>query len=376
MNEFPENLLAKIQKREHENALRSMDIRYSKVDFSSNDYLGFSKLELAEGQLTLPNGSTGSRLLTGNHHCHQELEAFLSEFHQAESALVFNSGYDANLGFFSAVPQRGDIVIYDSLVHASIRDGIKLGNAKSYKFKHNDLEDLKKVIYAHRNYQNNIYVVSESVFSMDGDSPDLNQMVRIVKKAGAYLVIDEAHALGVFGYNGEGLVQSLGLQEDVFARIITFGKALGCHGAAVLGSEMLKTYLINFARSFMYTTSLSPHSISVIQSSYDILSSDEFPSHFKKEQKSLHNNIEYFKSELSRLGLNDRNYIESNSAIQCIIIPGNNRVKAMSLSLKVYGFDVRPIMSPTVPKGYERIRFCLHSFNTFDQITNVLTLLI
>lgn len=376
MNEFPENLLAKIQKREHENALRSMGLRYSKVDFSSNDYLGFSELELTEDQLSLPNGSTGSRLLTGNHDCHKELEAFLSEFHEVESALVFNSGYDANLGFFSAVPQRGDIVIYDSLVHASIRDGIKLGNARSYKFKHNDLEDLKKVIHAHQNHQDNIYVVSESVFSMDGDSPDLKQMVRIVKKAGAYLVIDEAHALGVFGYNGEGLVQSLDLHGDVFARIITFGKALGCHGAAVLGSEMLKTYLINFARSFMYTTALSPHSISVIQSSYDILSSDEFPSLFKMEQKSLHNNIEYFKSELSRLGLNNHNYIESNSAIQCIIIPGNDRVKAMSFSLRIYGFDVRPIMSPTVPKGYERIRFCLHSFNTFDQITNVLTRLL
>src|SRR5690606_35126505 len=165
MTAFPENLLAKIQKRKQENALRVLTCDDFVVDFSSNDYLGFSRSPMVKQELKakldkqpyVSSGSTGSRLLTGNHELHENLESFLSDYHNVESALIFNSGYDANLGFFSAVPQRSDIVIYDAFAHASIRDGIQLSNAKSYKFKHNGLEDLKNVLQTHKTHQGNLY---------------------------------------------------------------------------------------------------------------------------------------------------------------------------------------------------------------------------
>ncbi|WP_417362520.1 aminotransferase class I/II-fold pyridoxal phosphate-dependent enzyme [Galbibacter sp.] len=384
MTAFPENLLAKIQKRKQENALRVLTTGNFEVDFSSNDYLGFSHSTMAAEQRKAnldmqqfdSDGSTGSRLLTGNHKAHENLEQFLAKYHSVEAALVFNSGYDANLGFFSAVPQRGDIVIYDAFAHASIRDGIQLSNAKSYKFKHNDLEDLKNVLQAYKNYQGNLYVVTESVFSMDGDSPDLKAMIALTESFGAYLVVDEAHAVGVFGEKGEGMVQSVDLNNRVFARIVTFGKALGCHGAAVLGSELLKVYLYNFARSFMYTTALSPHSIGVIYTRYGIMGQDKSDSFYRQQRSKLLRNIEFFKAELKSLGLDNENYLPSNSAIQCLIVPGNEQVKKLGYRLNGAGFDVRPILSPTVPMDFERIRFCLHSFNTFDEISGVLKQLI
>lgn len=380
MTAFPENLLAKIQKRKQENALRVLTRGDFEVDFSSNDYLGFSHSKWVANELRtkldsqgdVAYGSTGSRLLSGNHQGHEKLERFLAQYHKVAAALVFNSGYDANLGFFSAVPQRGDIVIYDAYAHASIRDGIQLCNAKSYKFKHNDLEDLKNVLQHYHGGQGNLYVVTESVFSMDGDSPDLKAMADITERFGAYMVVDEAHAVGVFGEKGEGLVQALNLQKRVFARIITFGKALGCHGAAVLGSELLKMYLYNFARSFMYTTALSPHSIGIIENVYGLLNQEHQDSHYKKQRSQLLRNIEFFKAELKTLGLDDANYLPSDSAIQCLIVPGNEQVKKLAARLQGAGFDVRPILSPTVPKDYERIRFCLHSFNTLDEISGVL----
>ena len=188
MPDLPKNLSRKLQKRATENALRKMPMEDSLVDFSSNDYLGLSKekwisdrtIEILH-QENSSNGATGSRLLSGNHILYKRLEEQLCDFHTSEAALVFNSGYDANLGFFSAVPQRGDYVFYDELVHASIRDGIQLGKAKAYKFKHNDISDLKSKLILHRskNLETVIYIVTEAVFSMDGDSPDLNALAAL-----------------------------------------------------------------------------------------------------------------------------------------------------------------------------------------------------
>ncbi len=380
MTAFPENLIQKIQKRKQENALRALTLKRGDVDFSSNDYLGLSRGSSIQEALktcqnnarSVLNGSTGSRLLTGNHESHVNLERFLSEFHQVEAALIFNSGYDANLGFFSSVPQRNDIVLYDALVHASIRDGMQLSVAKCYKFKHNDLNELQALLLKFEKAEANLYVVTESVFSMDGDSPDLKAMADLTNAFGAHLVVDEAHAVGVFGNHGEGLVQAMGIQHSVFARIVTFGKAIGCHGAAVLGSELLKVYLYNFARSFMYTTALSPHSVAIVESVYAMMAQNNEDSIYQQQRRQLVENINYFKSELRKLDVNNMEYIESDSAIQCVITPGNERVKEVANRLIAKGYDVKPILSPTVPKDYERIRFCLHSFNTFDEISGVL----
>lgn len=381
MPNLPKKLEQKLLERTKTNALRALPAAKNQIDFSSNDYLGFgtnediyaNTFQYLLGKGISHNGATGSRLISGNHLLYSDLENYLATFHQVERALVFNSGYDANIGFFSAVPQRGDLVFYDELIHASIRDGIHMGHAKSYKFDHNDLEDLKAVIERNQGAvspDTDIYIVTESVFSMDGDTPDLVSLADYCSQNGYYLVVDEAHAVGVFGRKGTGLVQQLKIQEQVFARIITFGKALGSHGAAVLGSSTLADYLLNFARSFIYTTALPPHTIATIFSAYTFLSI----SSGLEQQKALKENIAYFKSKLEKLGLRSI-FISSDSAIQSCVISGNDQVKAIAKRLSDDGFDVKAIRSPTVPEGKERLRFCLHSFNTKEEIGFMLQLL-
>ena len=370
---FPKSLSQKLQQREHNSALRKLSLSNDLIDFSSNDYLGLANSEaifqethryLTDNAI-IQNGATGSRLLSGNHSVYQEAESHIAGFHQSESALIFNSGYDANVGFFSSVPQRNDVILYDALCHASIRDGIQMSNAKAYRFQHNDYEDLEKHIQKVKTENSEVYIATESVFSMDGDSPDLEKLVQLSEKYCCHLVVDEAHALGVFGEKGEGLIQSLGLQDKFFARIMTFGKGLGCHGAAVLGSEDLKNYLVNFARSFIYTTGLSPHSVATILIAYQ---------HLEKEKKAitiLKKNIVHFNQEKSLLGIKPL-FIRSKSAIQSSIIPGNEKVRSIAKQLQEKGFDVKPILSPTVPEGQERLRFCLHSYNSEKEISEVL----
>ena len=383
MKEFPKSLTSKLEQRTANNSLRKLSLPNTLIDFASNDYIGFAKSEtifnethsyLIENKI-IQNGATGSRLLSGNHKIYEEAENYIAKFHQSESALIFNSGYDANVGFFGAVPQRNDIILFDELSHASIRDGIQLSNAKSYKFQHNDFEDLERLLLklSTENQQpTTIFIVTESVFSMDGDTPNLEELVQISNKYGCNLVIDEAHALGVFGNpevsGGEGLVQMLGLQDAVFARIVTFGKGLGCHGAAIIGCNELKKYLVNFARSFIYTTGLSPHSVATILVAYQHLEIE------KKALEQLRNTIIHFNQEKNILGLKPL-FVRSKSAIQSAIIPGNQNVKSIANQLQEKGFDVKAILSPTVPEGQERLRFCLHSYNSREEISEVLKLL-
>ena len=376
MKYFPKSLVSKLKLREQTNSLRKLPLSNNWVDFSSNDYLGFAKNEtifnqahqyLIDTNLKI-NGATGSRLLTGNHTLYQETETFIAQFHQAESALIFNSGYDANVGFFSAVPQRNDVILFDEYVHASIRDGIKMSFAKSYKFEHNDLNDLEILIQKNKSTENEIYIVTESVFSMDGDSPDIEKLVAISQKNNCLLVIDEAHALGVFGKNGCGLIQELGFQNEIFARIMTFGKGLGCHGAAILGSEELNNYLVNFAKSFIYTTGLSPHSVATILVAYQQLEKET------KTIQKLRENIVFFNQQKTLLNLKPL-FVRNKSSIQSAIIPGNEKVKMIANHLQQNGFDVKAILSPTVPEGQERLRFCIHSYNSEQEIKRVLELL-
>ena len=379
---FPENLKSKLDNRKQNHAFRSLSAESDLIDFSSNDYLGFAKSEMIFNQThqlllarnITQNGATGSRLISGNHNLYPETEMLIANFHQSESALIFNSGYDANVGFFSSVPQRNDVILYDELCHASIRDGIRLSNAKSYKFTHNDWDDLEeKILRCHTERSrvasdNEIYIVTESVFSMDGNSPSLEKITQISDKYDCLLVVDEAHALGVFGKNGAGLIQELNLQDKVFARIMTFGKGLGCHGAAILGSKELSNYLVNFARSFIYTTGLSPHAVATIFTAYEQLQSDNLAI------EKLKDNILHFSQTKNQLGLKQI-FVHGKSAIQSAIIPGNEKVKSIANQLQQSGFDVKAILSPTVPECQERLRICLHSYNSPEEISQVLTLL-
>ncbi len=383
MDHFPEKLHKKLAERGKINALRTLPDGIVGIDFSSNDYLGiahnhivFEKaISILSEKGIANNGATGSRLLTGNDILFSEAEELLRNLHQADSALIFNSGYDANIGLFSSVPQRDDIILYDEFIHASIRDGIKMSNAPNYKFKHNDLKDLLSHILRGQEKDTNdkkeIYVVTESVFSMDGDSPDLKALSVLCKKYKCQLIVDEAHAIGLFGLNGCGRIQELELQESIFARIFTFGKALGCHGAAILGSEDLNKYLMNFARSFIYTTGLPPHTVATIIAAFQFMTS---PAGLI-ERELLHENITLFNQQKELLGISSF-FIPSSSAIHSCIIKGNNEVKQIAQKLQKESFDIRPILSPTVPKGEERLRFCLHSFNSKEDICIILQQLV
>lgn len=356
----------KLAQRREENAFRSLVTSNGKIDFCSNDYLGIVKNKLIEKSTTeqLAHGSTGSRLLSGNYSLAEETEKFIANFHEVEAGLIFNSGYDANIGLLASVPQNGDVIIYDQLCHASIRDGIRLSFAASFSFIHNNVEDLEKKLSSAINIYKNIFVVTESVFSMDGDLAPLVDISSLCEKYNAGLIVDEAHATGVIGNKGEGLVQHLNLHKKCLARIHTFGKAVGCHGAVVLGSGQLKNYLINFARSFIYSTSLPPSTISAILKSYNI-----FP-FLTEERNHLNNLIELFKNATSKYFI-----LKSDTPIQAIIVPGNTEVKKIAGILQQNNFDVRPILYPTVPKGRERLRIVFHEFNTIVEMDKITSLI-
>ncbi|QEC44865.1 aminotransferase class I/II-fold pyridoxal phosphate-dependent enzyme [Pseudobacter ginsenosidimutans] len=357
-----ENFLEKkLQERRDQQAFRTLKLPTGKTDFCSNDYLGiihYGLLETSEAHW-LKHGSGGSRLLAGNDALTESTEQQLAGFHQSEAALLYNSGYDANLGLLSAVPQRGDTIIYDYLSHASIRDGIRLSFAQSFSFRHNDLAELEKKL---QSATGNIFVVTESVFSMDGDQAPLEEMTTLCEKYNAHLIVDEAHATGVIGERGEGLVQHLQLQQRIFARVVTFGKAVGCHGAVVLGSRLLRDYLINFSRSFIYTTALPQASVRAIRDAYAL-----FPQ-MKKERILLASMIKMFQEAILPF-----EKLLSSTPIQVVVIPGNEAVKSIAGKLQDAGMDVRPILYPTVPKGGERLRIVLHAFNTETEVKKLIS---
>jgi 8-amino-7-oxononanoate synthase len=349
----------RLQERQESGSYRTLKPENALIDFCSNDYLGFARsaelhrrieTELS-GLAPVKTGSTGSRLLSGNSNYIEETERFIAGLHGCEAGLIFNSGYDANLGLFSSLPQRGDTVILDELAHASIIDGARLGFANRYSFKHNNLNSLEEKLTLAKG---NCYIGIESIYSMDGDAAPLNGVAELAERYSAALIVDEAHAVGLYGF---GLVDD-SLKNKVFARVVTFGKALGCHGAIVLGSNLLREYLINFARPFIYTTAAPLHQIVSIKMAYLQLQQSAI------EIEKLKSNIRLFKQNVNKNQL----LINSDSAIQCVLLNSNKKAKAMAESLQKNKFDIRPILSPTVPPGSERIRICLHSFNTNSEI--------
>ena len=346
-----------LDNRKESGSYRSLSLFQDFVDFFSNDYLGLSSKLKIESQKYTRLGSSGSRLISGNSSEAEGCERFLADFFQSEAALVFNSGYDANIGVFSSVPQKVDTVIYDALIHASIRDGIRLSLAKSYSFAHNDLHDLEKKL---TRSEGSVFVAVESLYSMDGDICILDEVIDLCAKYNAYLIVDEAHAVGVFGEDGKGL----SYQKEVFARIVTFGKAYGFHGAAVLCSEDLKNYLINFARSFIYTTALPLQDYVLIQQQIEASTDNTL-------RIQLQSNIDFFRSTLNYQGVS-----AANSPIQIIEVPGVENALSLAKRLQENNFAVKAILSPTVPEGQERIRICMHAFNTKGEINNLIEILI
>jgi 8-amino-7-oxononanoate synthase len=341
------------------------------ADFTSNDYLGLARSEVLAVRIRVAsdslsrNGATGSRLLAGHSALADEVETYLSRFYQAEAALVFNSGYDANVGLLASLPQRGDTLLTDELIHASLIDGARLSYATRHRFAHNDLTDLEQKLQAAQTSDGQTFVVVESVYSMDGDEAPLPALAALCDHYGAALIVDEAHASGVYG---AGLVVAHGLQERVFARVHTFGKALGVHGAAVVGPSLLRQYLINVARSFVYTTALPPHSLAAIHCAHEYLTN------VPDKVDRLHQRIAFFRETALRLAP-ALPWLQSASPIQGLVVPGNEAVRAVARAAQAVGYDLRPIVSPTVPPGQERLRICLHSYNTETEIEGLIRLL-
>ncbi len=369
MNNVRKRLHEQLRKRQENRSLRTLDLRKTLIDFSSNDYLGLSSNEqllssikevYAATECSL--GATGSRLLTGNSQQHLELESNLAEFFQAPAALLFNSGYTANLALISTVPQRGDTILYDQAIHACIKEGARLSQANYHSFKHNDPGDLHQKL---KRCSGNKFVVVESLYSMEGDAPPIREFIALCRQFEAELFIDEAHTTGWAGSEGKGWVIGQQLSQEFLARVYTFGKGLGTHGACIVGSKELIDYLINFARPFIYTTALPPHSVISINCALEYLKNLDSPGMMLKEK------INYYLEEAEKIPV--ERSLNKDSPIQWIMVPGNINALVFSEYLQKKGFDVRPILSPTVPEGKERLRVCIHSFNTKEEILNLVS---
>lgn len=355
-NTVKERISEALEHRIEQGRFRQLSILKAEIDFRSNDYLGLSKSAWIKNELnkysTTVLGSTGSRLLSGNFNIHLETEQFLADHYQSEAALLFNSGFDANVGLLSTVIRPGDLVFFDKAVHASIHQGLKLSGADLYSFAHNSTTELEQLLEKYSQGQN-LWIICESYYSMDGDKAPLVEFVKLANKYSAQIIVDEAHAVGCFGENGRGLCDEYQISDQIFARVVTFGKALGSHGAAVLCDLSTQKYLINFCKTFIYTTALPPQNIQHIQLAHLFLQK------FKPTQKSLKKNIEYF-----HLKTRDLIQLKGDGPVYGFVIPGELKVKRIAKDLQNKGFAIQPIVAPTVPIGEEMLRINLHSFNT------------
>lgn len=358
---------SRLTDRQQQGLYRTLPVTRSLIDFSSNDYLGLARsselLEMIDREVkkqSLPNGATGSRLLSGNDPYTEDLERMLAGHFHGEAALLMNSGYVANTAVLSSLPQKDDTIIYDELAHASIKDGARLSLARRHSFRHNDAGDLERKISRGGGRK---FVAIESIYSMDGDASPLKEIVDICERHGALLILDEAHSTGVFGKDGAGVAVDQGLQTRIAVRVYTFGKGMGAHGACVVGTRTVINYIINYARPFIYTTALPPHSVAGIKCAFSYLKV-----HPELAQQ-LNGNIAHYVNGVEQIDGLQRT--ESHSAIQTVIVPGNPRAHAFGAHLQSAALDVRPILSPTVRAGSERVRICLHVFNTRNEISQL-----
>ncbi len=315
------------------------------LNLSSNNYLGLAdNKKITERFLDTTGaeysfGSASARLLTGTLPVYKELENLISELFNTQGTLLFNSGYHANVGINSTLAQKGDVIFSDKLNHASIIDGMQLAQGKFFRYPHNDMSALEKLLLRERKNFKEAIIVSESVFSMDGDIADIAKLVELKNKYNCMLVLDEAHAFGVFGQKGLGVSEPLGLINEVDLIVGTFGKAIGSVGAFATGKKVLIDYLINKARSFIFSTSLPP--INIAFSKWII--ENELPHTYEKRQNML------------ALGRK----FNSRSHIIPVIIGENDKTVQMCDILYQNGYFTLPIRPPTVPAGTSRIRISL-----------------
>lgn len=348
------NILEELKKHSHFRDLKDFEGKDEKyiyykgkklLNLSSNNYLNFAdNKKITQEFLDTTGteysfGSASARLLTGSLPVYNELEKLLTDLYGKEAALLYNSGYHANVGISSALIQKGDVIFSDKLNHASIIDGMKLSDGKFFRFPHNDMEALEKLLNRERENYKNAFIITESVFSMDGDIEDLKKIVELKKKFDCNLIIDEAHAFGVFGEKGLGVAEELGLINNVDLIVGTFGKAVGSMGAFVVGSKILIDFLINKSRSFIFSTALPPINIAftkwIIENKFHLV---------KEKRKRM---------------LSIGKKFGSDSHIIPVVIGENKDTVDLCEVLFNNGYFTLPIRPPTVPAGTSRLRLSL-----------------
>jgi 8-amino-7-oxononanoate synthase len=350
--------------KSHERALEALArrgrrralIAFSGADFASNDYLGLaSSRELKDAaraavERDVPIGAGASRLLRGNHREHEALEAEAAAFFGAESALFFGGGFIANLALFSTLPQRGDLVVHDALIHASVHDGMRMGKAERAEARHNDAQAFEDVIKDWRvaGGTGTPWIAVESLYSMDGDRAPLDELLAIATRHEGVLIIDEAHATGVLGPMGRGLGAHLEGRDNIIA-LHTCGKALGAMGALLAGPQVLCDYLVNRSRPFIYATAPSPLMAAIVRAALIICRFDA------ARRDKLQSLVAFAASRLAEsCGLQT-----SGSHIQPVIVGADERATRLAVAMQGRGFDIRAVRPPTVPEGTARLRLSL-----------------
>jgi len=321
------------------------------IDFSSNDYLGLARhdgirqklMDALAGGIAL--GSGGSRLLRGNHPEHEDLEAFAADFFATDAALFMATGFLANVALFTTLPQRGDIILVDELIHASVKEGMHASPAKTMKFAHNDATACEEALNRARDKgAQQIWIAVESVYSMDGDVAPLAELMEIADRHDAYLIVDEAHATGVHGPNGKGFSAAFEGRDNLVT-LHTCGKALGQAGALVTAPQLIKDYLVNAARSFVYTTAPSPLAAVAVKSALEVVRDEP------ERRTQLLDLVAHAREVFAPVG--------GSTQILPLMVGEDSEALKRALHLQSLGFDIRAIRTPTVPKGTARLRLSI-----------------
>lgn len=325
------------------------------IDLSSNDYLGLAndhriKRRMIEAVEQEGCGSTGSRLLRGHREAFEAVEQAFAAFKGVERALYFSSGYLANLAVLTTFAERGDVLLSDRLNHASVRDGLRLSHGRHMAFAHGDAEALRTLLASIRT-SGQIFVVTESLFSMDGDVPPLDAYAAMCRETGALLIVDEAHAVGIYGARGSGLVEELGIGRDVFVSINSAGKALGVAGAFVAGPAWAIDYLVQRARPFVFSTAPPPALAEAIQASLAIVAEES------GGRQALRARAARLRTALAATGVA---VPDGDSPILPVVLGSAERALVVAERLRARGFDVRAIRPPTVPEGTARLRISVN----------------
>lgn len=342
--------------------------QHKMLNMSSNDYLGLANDEMLKQQFLekyaekLPHfSSSSSRLLTGAFPIYEQLETEMANAFNRESCLIFNSGYHANIGILPAIANKKTLIVADKLVHASLIDGIRLSEGDFVRYRHNDLEHLEYILTINQNKYDRMIIVTESIFSMDGDVADLKQLVAFKQRFdNVLLYVDEAHAIGVYGEKGLGIAEQQHCIQQIDFLVGTFGKALASMGAYVICDKVIKDYLVNKVRSFIFSTALPPFSVAWTLFLFEQLAS------FKARRQHLYVLSEYLRQQIRLL----EKPMTSQSCIVPYIIGENKQTQKMAIALQQQGYYCLPIRPPTVPKGTSRIRLSLTADMKLKEIEN------